>query len=54
MLFPKNAKVVSVTPVDKKADDKSSVLNFRKTGVLNCISKVYENIIKSQHAVCTC
>ena len=47
-LFPENGKVASVTLIDKKTDDKNSVLNFRPIGVLNCFSKVYENILKTQ------
>ena len=47
-MFPENAKVASVTPIDKKTDDKNSVLNFRPINVLNCFSKVYENILKTQ------
>ena len=47
-MFPKNAKVASVTSIDKKTDDKKSVLNFRPISILNCFSKVYENILKSQ------
>ena len=48
-MFPENAKVASVTPIDKKTDDKKSVLNFRPISVLNCFSKVYENLLKTQH-----
>ena len=40
--------VASVTPVDKKTNGKNSVLNFRPINVLNCFSKVYENILKTQ------
>ena len=47
-MFPENAKVASVTPIDKKTDDKNSVLNFRPISILNCFSKVYENILKTQ------
>ena len=47
-MSPENAKVGSVTPIDKKTDEKNSVLNFRPIGVLNCFSKVYENILKTQ------
>ena len=47
-MFPENEKVSSVTPIDKKTDDKNSVLNFRPISVLNCFSKVYENILKTQ------
>ena len=28
-MFPENAKIASVTSMDKKTDDKNSVLNFR-------------------------
>ena len=38
-LFPKNAKVVSDIPVDKKSDDKNSVINFRS---------IKENILKTK------
>ena len=47
-LFPENANVSSVTPIDKKTDDKNSVLNFYPISVLNCFSNVYENILKTQ------
>ena len=52
-MFPKNAKVASATPVDKKTDEKNFVLlNFRPifARVLNCFSKVCENILKKQLA----
>ena len=39
-LFPENAKVASVTPIDRKTDDKSSVLNCCPISVFNCFSKV--------------
>ena len=35
-------------PPDKKTDGKNSVLNFRPINALNCFSKVYENILKTQ------
>ena len=47
-MFPENAKVALVTPIDKKTDDKNSVLNFRLISVLNCFSKVYGDILKMQ------
>ena len=47
-MFPKNAKVASVTPIDKKTDDKNSVLNSSPIIVLNCFSKVYQNILKTK------
>ena len=33
-VFPEKAKVASVTPIDKKTDDKNSVLNFRPISIL--------------------
>ena len=47
VLLPENAKVASVTPVEKEIDDKNSVLNFRSMSASNCFSKVYENILKT-------
>ena len=42
--FPDRAKAATVTPIDKKADDKYDISNFRPASLLNCFSKVYENI----------
>ena len=47
-MLPENVKVASVTPIDKKTDDKNFVLSFCSISVLNCFSKVYENILKTQ------
>ena len=48
-LFPANAKVASVTTIrDSKTNDKKPVLTFYPISVLNCFSKVYENILKTQ------
>ena len=44
--FPDIAKVATVIPIDKKTDDKYDVSNFCSVSLLNCFSKVYENIIK--------
>ena len=43
-----NAKVTSVIPIDKKTNNKSSVLNFRPMSILNCFTKVYESTLKTQ------
>lgn len=45
--FPKNANVASVTPLDKKTDQKNSTLNFRPKSISTGSSKVYENIQKN-------
>ena len=47
-MFSENAKDASLTPIDKKTDDRTSVLNFRPISILNCFSTVYENILKTQ------
>ena len=48
-LFPENAKIASVTTIrDNKTNDKKSVLTFYPISVLNCFSKVYEIILKTQ------
>ena len=44
--FPDKAKVATVIPIDKKTDDRYDISNFRPVSLLNCFSKVYENIIK--------
>ena len=44
--FPNNAKIATVVPVDKKTNDKYVISNFRPASILNCFSKVYENVIK--------
>ena len=46
--FPNNAKIASVVPIDKKTDDKYVIPNFRPVSILNCFSKVYENVIKNE------
>ena len=45
--FPNAPKIVSVSPVDKKTDNKNKVSNYRPVSVLNTFSKIYETIIKN-------
>ena len=47
-IFPDNAKIASVSPIDKQFDDKNKVSNFRPVSVLNTFSKIYESVIKNQ------
>ena len=51
-IFPENAKVASVVPLDKGKPDKYDVLNYRPVSILNAFSKIYEKIyvIKNQLA----
>ena len=46
--FPNNAKIASLVPIEKKTDDKYVISNFRPVSILNCFSKVYENVIKNE------
>ena len=47
-IFPDNAKIASVVPVDKGKPDKYDVLNYRPVSILNTYSKIYEKVIKNQ------
>ena len=46
--FPNNPKHAVVTPLDKSSLNKNNVNNFRPVSVLNCFSKIFENVIKGQ------
>ena len=41
-------RLPQLLPYIKKTEDRNSVLNFCPINVLNCFSKVYENILKMQ------
>ena len=47
-IFPGNAKVASVVPLDKGRPDKYDVLSYRPVSILNALSKIYEKVIKNQ------
>ena len=47
-IFPDNAKIASVVPVDKGKPDTYDVLSYRPVSILNVFSKIYENVIKNQ------
>ena len=42
--FPNNAKIAWVVTAGKKTDDKYVISNFSPVSILNCFSKVYENV----------
>ena len=42
-IFPGNAKVVTVVPIDNKTDDKYVVSNYGSVNLLNGFSKIYQN-----------
>ena len=45
-MFPDNAKITCLSPLDKHTNDKYSVTNFRSVSVLNTFSKISEKIVK--------
>ena len=48
-VFPENAKVATVVPLDKGKPDKNDISNFRPVSLLNTFfSKFYEKVIKDQ------
>ena len=47
-LFPENAKVATVVPLDKGKPGKNDISNFRLVSLLNKFSKFYERVIKDQ------
>ena len=47
-IFPDNAKIASVVPVNKGKLDKYDVLNYRPVSIVNVFSKIYEKVIKNQ------
>ena len=46
-IFPSNAKVAYVKPLDKKTEDKHCISNFRPVSILNTFSKIYEMFAKN-------
>ena len=46
-VFPNEAKIVLVSPLDKKTPDKNSVLNYRPVSILPTFSKIFGKIIKN-------
>ena len=47
-MFPENAKVATVVPLDKGKPDKNDISSFRPVSLLNTFSKFYETVIKDQ------
>ena len=45
--FPKNAKIGSITPLDKKSN-KFKISNYQPPKTLNKFSKIYKKEIKDQ------
>ena len=46
-VFPDNAKVGCVSPVEKQSNDQNEVSNLKPVSVLNIFCKTYESVIKS-------
>ena len=47
-VFPDDAKIASVIPLDKGKPNKNEISNFRPVSILNTFSKIYEKVIKDQ------
>ena len=47
-MFPENAKVATVVPLDKGKPDKNDISNFRPVSLLNTFLKFFEIVIKDQ------
>ena len=47
-VFPADAKIASVIPLDKGKPNKNEIFNFRSVSILNTFSKIYEKVIKDQ------
>ena len=45
-IFPDNDKVACVKTLDKKTENKHTILNFRPVSILNTFSKIYEKFSK--------
>ena len=46
-IFPDNAKVACVKPLDKKTENKHTILNFRPVSILNTFSKFMRSFQKT-------
>ena len=42
MYFPKNAKIASITPLDKDKPNKHKISNYQHYKTLNTFSKIYK------------
>ena len=47
-VFPDNANVFNVVPLDKRKPHENDIPNFRPVGLLNTFSKFYQRVIKDQ------
>ena len=50
-IFPDAAKIAAVSPVDKGADNKNSISNFRLVSVLSVFFEIFQAVIKNQLAL---
>ena len=47
-VFPDDAKIASVIPLDKGKPNNNEICNFRPVSIRNIFSKIYEKVIKDQ------
>ena len=46
-IFPENAKIATVVPIDQKTDDRYVISNYRPVSLLNDFSKIYKTHLKN-------
>ena len=46
-IFPSNARVACIKPLDKKTEDKHCISNFHPVSILNTFSKIYKKSAKN-------
>ena len=46
-VFPNEAKIALVSPLDRKTSDKNSILNDRPVSILPSFSKIFGKVIKN-------
>ena len=47
-IFPDDAKVAAVSPIDKKTENKQKISNYRPVSVLNTFSKLFETVFREK------
>ena len=47
-VFPDDAKIAPVIPLDKGKPNKNEISDFRPVNILNAFSKIYEKVVKNQ------
>ena len=46
-IFPEDAEIAMVSPLDKSTSKKNDMPNFRRVSILTTFSKIYERVTKN-------